>query len=49
VSSIVSISEIWSPPAETVQSSSRAAIDEREISVRLAPSSSSVRPSLSAI
>ena len=36
-SSIVSISETWSPPPETVQSSSSAAIDEREMSVRLTP------------
>ena len=35
VSSIVSISETWSPPADGVQSSSSAAIDEREISPRL--------------
>ena len=41
VSSIVSISATWSPPDdEIVQSSSRAAIDEREISVRLSSSSS---------
>src|SRR5438046_3548552 len=44
VSSIVSMSAIWSPPEEeTVQSSSSAAIDEREISVRLSSSSASVR------
>ena len=46
VSSIVSIRAIWSPPADTVQSSSSAAIEEREISVRLEPSSSSVMPEL---
>ncbi len=40
VSSIVSIRATWSPPAVAVQSSSSAAIEEREISVRL-PSSSS--------
>ncbi len=46
VSSIVSISAIWSPPEpETVQSSSRAAIEDRAISLRLSPSSSSVIPS----
>ena len=49
MSSIVSIRAIWSPPADTVQSSSSAAIDDREISVRLEPSSSSVSPSFSAI
>ena len=42
----MSISEIWSPlPVETVQSSSSAAIDEREMSVRLSSSSSVVIPS----
>ncbi len=46
---MVSIRAIWSPPADTVQSSSSAAIEEREISVRLSSSSSSVRPSLLAI
>jgi len=36
VSSIVSMSATWSPPEpEIVQSSSSAAIDEREMSVRL--------------
>ena len=50
VSSIVSSSETWSPPSpETVQSSSSAAIDEREISVRLSSSSSTVIPTLAAI
>ena len=38
MSSIVSISATWSPPAETVQGSSSAAIERRErISLRLAP------------
>ena len=50
MSSIVSISATWSPlPDETVQSSSSAAIDEREMSVRLSSSSSVVIPSFSAI
>ena len=50
MSSIVSISAIWSPPEpETVHSSSRAAIDEREMSVRLLSSSSTVMPTLTAI
>src|SRR5947208_2898130 len=33
---------IWSPPSETVQSSSSAAIEERPMSVRLSSSSSTV-------
>ena len=46
----MSISETWSPlPEDTVQSSSSAAIDEREMSVRLSSSSSVVIPSFSAI
>ena len=48
-SSIVSMSAIWSPPAETVQSSSSAAIDVRPISDRLSFSSSSLTPSFPAI
>ena len=50
VSSIVSMRATWSPPEdEIVQSSSSAAIDEREISVRLSSSSSTSIPSLPAI
>ena len=50
MSSIVSISATWSPPDdEIVHSSSRAAIDEREISVRLSSSSSVSMPSFPAI
>jgi len=47
----VSIRATWSPPPpeEIVQSSSRAAIDERPISVRLSFRSSVETPSFSAI
>ena len=43
------MSATWSPPPCGVHSSSRAAIDEREISERLRSSSSSEMPSLPAI
>ena len=50
VSSIVSIRATWSPPVdEIVQSSSRAAIEVRPISLRFVSSSSSVMPSFAAI
>jgi hypothetical protein len=47
---MVSIRATWSPPEPPiVQSSSRAAIEEREMSVRLSSSSSTVIPTWFAI
>jgi hypothetical protein len=48
-SSIVSMSATWSPPdPEIVHSSSSAAIEEREMSVRLPSSSSTLMPTFAA-